>query len=113
MHPAANTTPVIELLSYRFRWEASAITKRIARRRTFHERRAEIDIDSRRSLAIYSTSPKSQSARKGFEGDEDRLTMSELGLGRPREQDVVAMGTPRIVSKFSVCKAVSKRDPEL
>ena len=42
--------------------------------------------------AIYSTNPKSQSARNGFEGNEDRLTMSELRLGRPREQDMGGSG---------------------
>ena len=42
--------------------------------------------------AIYSMNPKSQSARKGFEGNEDRLTRSELRLGRPREQDMGGSG---------------------
>ena len=41
---------------------------------------------------IYSTNPKSQSARKGFEGNEDGLTRSELRLGRPRKQDVGGSG---------------------
>ena len=42
--------------------------------------------------AIYGTNPKSQRARKGFKGNEDRLTRSELRLGRPREQDMGGNG---------------------
>ena len=44
------------------------------------------------NAVIYRTNPKSQSARKGFEGNNDRLTMSELRLGRPREQDMGGSG---------------------
>ena len=44
------------------------------------------------NTAIYSMNPKLQSARKGFKGSEDRLTRSELRLGRPREQDMGGNG---------------------
>ena len=44
------------------------------------------------NAVIYSMNPKSQSARKGFKGNKDRLTRSELRLGRPREQDMGGSG---------------------
>ena len=44
------------------------------------------------NAAIYSTNPKLQSARKGFKGNKDRLTRSELKLGKPREQDMGGSG---------------------
>ena len=44
------------------------------------------------NTAIYSMNPKLQSTRKGYEGNEDRLTRSELRLGRPREQDMGGNG---------------------
>ena len=44
------------------------------------------------NAVIYSKNPKLQSTRKGFEGNKDRLTRSELRLGRPREQDMGGSG---------------------
>ena len=44
------------------------------------------------NTAIYSMNPKSQGARKGFKGNENRLTRSELRLGRPRDQDMDGNG---------------------
>ena len=44
------------------------------------------------NAVICSTNPKLQSARKGFKGNEDKLTRSELRLGRPREQDMGGNG---------------------